>query len=261
LDIRSYNREAWDRKVAEKSMWTVPVDAGAIEAARRGDMKIILTPTKGVPQEWLGDLNDCDLLCLASGGGQQGPLLAAAGARVTVFDNSPAQLAQDELVAARDGLELRTVAGDMADLGVFPDACFDLIVHPVSNCFVPDLAPVWREAFRVLRPGGSLLAGMMNPVYYCFDPVLAEKGVAKFCNKLPYSDVGSLDPETLARFQKEGLPMEFSHSLTTQLAGQLEAGFVLTGFYEDDFGPDIEDPIGAYLPPMMATRALKPRQS
>ena len=261
MDIRDYNRRAWDRKVAEKSLWTVPVDTATVEAARRGDWRIILTPSLAVPVDWFGDLTDCDLLCLASGGGQQGPILAAAGARVTVYDNSPAQLAQDRMVAQRDALDLQTVEGDMADLRVFQDASFDLIVHPVSNCFVSDPEPVWREAFRVLRPGGALLSGMMNPVYYCFDPELAEKGVVKFRNKLPYSDIGSLDEDTLERFREQGMPMEFSHTLTGQLGGQLSAGFILTGFYEDDFGPDIEDPISDYLPTMMATRALKPRGS
>ena len=81
------------------------------------------------------------MLCLASGGGQQGPILAAAGANVTVFDNSPRQLAQDRLVADREGLAIETVLGDMADLSAFPDARFDLIVHPVSNVFVPDVRP------------------------------------------------------------------------------------------------------------------------
>jgi len=261
VDIRHYNRQAWDRKVAEKSLWTVPVDTNAVEAARQGEWRIILTPTVSVPRDWFGDLTNCDLLCLASGGGQQGPLLAAAGARVTVFDNSPAQLAQDRLVAERDGLDLHTAEGDMADLGIFSDESFDLIVHPVSNCFVPDLGPVWREAFRVLRPGGAILTGMMNPAYYCFDFELAEMGEVKIRHKLPYSDIVNLDEATLEKHRQRGLPLEFSHSLTDQLAGQLEAGFVLAGFYEDDFGPDIPDPISDYMPTMMATRAVKPRHS
>ncbi len=260
MDIRAYNRQTWDRKVAEKSLWTVPFDTTVVKAARRGDWRIILTPTVSVPRDWFGDLTDCDLLCLASGGGQQGPILAAAGARVTVFDNSPAQLAQDRLVAERDGLDLHTAEGDMADLGAFSDESFDLIVHPVANCFVPDLGPVWREAFRVLRPGGAILSGMMNPAYYCFDFELAEKGEVKIRHKLPYSDIVNLDEAALERHRQRGLPMEFSHSLTDQIAGQLEAGFLLAGFYEDDFGSDIDDPISDYMPTMMATRAVKPRR-
>ena len=261
MDIRDYNRQAWDRKVAERSPWTVPVDKETVNEARLGKWQVILTPTVPVPRDWFGDLTDGDLLCLASGGGQQGPILAAAGARVTVFDNSPAQLAQDRLVAEREGLDLRLVEGDMADLGVFADESFDLVFHPVSNCFVPDLDPVWWEAFRVLRPGGALLSGMMNPVYYCFDFEQAEKGELDVRFKLPYADLTSLDPATLEKYLQEGLPMEFSHTLTDQIGGQLEAGFLLAGFYEDDFGPDIDDTLSKFMPTLMATRALKPRRT
>ena len=168
-DILLYNRRTWDRQVQRGNPWTMPVSREAVARARNGDWSIVLTPTKPVPAEWFPPLVGLDVLCLASGGGQQGPILAAAGANVTVFDNSPAQLAQDRLVADRDGLMIETVQGDMADLRVFPDARFDLIVHPVSNVFVPDVKPVWREAFRVLKPGGVLLSGFMNPVHYLFD--------------------------------------------------------------------------------------------
>ena len=261
MDILAYNRRAWDRKVADKSQWTVPVGTAVVAAARQGDWQVILTPTVPVPRDWFGELADCDLLCLASGGGQQGPVLAAAGARVTVYDLSPAQLAQDRLVAEREGLSLKTVEGDMADLGVFASDSFDLIFHPVANCFVPDLAPVWREAFRVLRPGGALLAGMMNPAYYCFDFERAEKGELEVRHRLPYADLTSLDADTLATYRQKGLPLEWSHTLTAQIAGQMEAGFLLAGFYEDDFGPDIPDPLSGFMSTMMATRAVKPAEA
>jgi ubiquinone/menaquinone biosynthesis C-methylase UbiE len=91
-------------------------------------------------------------------------VLAAAGAAVTVFDNSPAQLGRDREVADREDLAIRTVLGDMRDLSALPDAGFDVVFNPVSNVFCPDLAPVWREAFRVLRPGGILLTGFMTPI-------------------------------------------------------------------------------------------------
>ncbi|MCJ7532099.1 MAG: class I SAM-dependent methyltransferase [Anaerolineales bacterium] len=156
------------------NVWTVPVSSQVIAAARQGQWQIVLTPTKPVPRSWFPELTGLDTLCLASGGGQQGPLLAAAGARVTVLDNSPRQLAQDRFVAERDRLTITTVEGDMRDLSMFPDQSFGLVVHPVSNLFVPDVRPVWREAFRVLRHGGVLLAGFNNPVLYIFDADKAE---------------------------------------------------------------------------------------
>src|SRR5690606_7312110 len=114
------------------------------------------------PKQWFGTLKGKDVLCLASGGGQQVPILAAAGGRVTSFDNSEEQLSRDRAVAEREGLGVETVQGDMADLSVFPDASFDLVFHPASNLFIPDVNPVWRECFRVLRPGGRLLSGFLN---------------------------------------------------------------------------------------------------
>src|SRR5262249_58848132 len=131
------------------------------------DGRVLLAGYRRVRREWFpAELAGAAVLCLASGGGQQGPVLAAAGAAVTVFDNSPRQLGRDEEVAARDGLAIRTVLGDMRDLSAFPDASFGVVLNPVSNVFCPELAPVWRESFRGLRPGGGLLAGVLQPGIY-----------------------------------------------------------------------------------------------
>src|SRR5438128_538893 len=127
-DVRTYNSRAWDKAVERASQWTVPVAADVIAAARQGEWQIVLTPTKPVPRVWFPPLFGLAVLGLASGGGQQGPVLAAAGAHVTIFDNSPQQLAQDRAVAAREALTIQTIEGDMADLSVFADASFDLIV-------------------------------------------------------------------------------------------------------------------------------------
>lgn len=255
MDIRAYNRQAWDKEVDKENVWTQPVSPEVIAAVRRGEWQIVLTPTKPVPRDWFPALEGKQVLCLASGGGQQGPVLAAAGARVTVYDNSPRQLAQDRLVAARDGLEITTVEGDMADLSAFAEASFDLIFHPVSNLFVPEVRPVWREAYRVLRPGGALLAGFANPVSYIFDRELMEtQGLLEVKYSLPYADLTSLPSETLQHYQELGEPLEFGHTLTDQIGGQLDAGFVLTGFYEDDW-PGM--PLSKFILTFIATRAIK----
>jgi len=167
MDIRAYNREAWNRQVEEGNEWTLPVSSEVIAAARKGQWQIVLTPIKPVPQAWFPKLAGLDTLCLASAGGQQAPVLAAAGGKVTVLDNSPRQLAQDRFVAERDGLSIITVEGDMRDLSMFSDQSFGLIFHPVSNLFVPDIRPVWRETFRVLRREGVLLgASLILDLYF-----------------------------------------------------------------------------------------------
>ena len=256
MDVVAYNRQAWNDQVAQGNPWTVPVSAEVVAQARLGNWAIVLTPTIPVPRPWFPDpLHGRDILCLASGGGQQGPVLAAAGAQVTVFDNSPAQLARDREVAAREGLTIRTVQGDMADLSAFADASFDLIFHPVSNLFAPDVRPVWRECYRVLRPGGALLAGFANPVRYLFDVELADQGILKVRHRLPYADLTDLTAEERQRYLAQGTPLEFGHTLDDQIGGQLAAGFVLTGFFEDRSPGEV---FTEYLATFIATRAVKP---
>ena len=252
MDVRAENRERWNRQVAAGNPWTRPVSPAVVAAARRGEWSVVLTEQRPVPAAWWPPVADRDVLCLASGGGQQGPVLAAAGARVTVFDNSPAQLDQDRLVAAREGLALRTVEGDMRDLSAFADASFDLICHPVSNVFCPEIRPVWREAYRVLRAGGVLLAGFMNPAVYLFDSEPDADGQFRVKYPLPFDSRVLTAAERDRIFGPDG-PWEFSHSLEDQLGGQLDAGFVLTAMYEDR----TRDPIGAYAPSYLATRAVK----
>src|SRR5262245_29246068 len=126
VDPVAHNRRAWDLQVEQGNEWSRPVSSEVIARARAGDWSVVLIGYQPVDRDWFpADLAGRDVLCLASGGGQQGPVLAAAGARVTVFDNSPRQLAQDEAVAARDGLALHTVLGDARDLSALDDAAFD----------------------------------------------------------------------------------------------------------------------------------------
>ena len=259
MDIRKHNRTAWDKEVERGNKWTVPVSVAVIAAAKRGQWEILLTPSKPVPRTWFPDLEGLDVLCLASGGGQQGPILAAGGAKVTVLDNSPRQLEQDRLVAERHALHIATVEGDMADLSGFSDQSFDLIVHPVSNCIVPEVRQVWAETFRVLRHGGVLLAGFSNPAIYLFDYDLADRtGVLQIKYGLPYSDLTSLTGEERQQYIETGTPLEFSHTLEDQIGGQLDAGFLLTGLFEDAYPEDENDLLTNYMPTFIATRAIKP---
>ncbi len=254
-EVARYNRRAWDGLVEKANRWTVPVSPDAIAAARRGEWDIVLTPTKPVPRAWFPPLAQERVLLLAGAGGQQAPILAAAGARVTVLDNSPRQLAQDQRVAEREGLEVAGVLGDMRDLSMFPSASFALVFHPCSNSFVPEIRPVWREAFRVLRPGGVLLAGFTNPIEYVFDALPYERGELVVRHSIPYSDLTSLRPEERARIEDAGEPLAFGHTLEDQLGGQLDAGFVLTALFEDRWQ---DSALGRYLATFIATRAVRP---
>jgi SAM-dependent methyltransferase len=255
-DPVAHNRLAWDREVDKGNEWSRPVTPEVIAKARAGEWSIVVIGYQPVDPTWFPpDIAACDVLCLASGGGQQGPTLAAAGARVTVFDNSPRQLAQDEMVAEREGLDLRTVLGDARDLGAFADASFDLVVHPVSNLFIPELAPVWRECHRVLRPGGTLLSGFVNPDVYLFDGhVIDTRGELVVRHRLPYSDLTHLEPGERERNWGADAPIEYSHTLTEQIGGQIEAGFAITGFAE---APHHSDATAGWMSGYFATKAVK----
>jgi SAM-dependent methyltransferase len=261
IDPREFNRRAWDEQVRLGNPWTIPVSPDVIKAAHQGRWEIFLTPTRAVPRSWFPEpLVGKDVLCLASGGGQQGPILAAAGANVTVFDNSPAQLARDQEVAKREGLVICTVEGDMCDLSALEDASFDLVLHPVSNNFSSAVRPVWQETFRVLRPGGALISGFGNPVIYIFDwTILDQEHRLEVRHRLPYSDLEAFDAKLMAKAAAEGTPLEFSHTLEDQIGGQLDAGFLIAGFYEDSNPPGKDsDLINRYMPSYMVTRAIKP---
>ncbi|WP_068085130.1 class I SAM-dependent methyltransferase [Novosphingobium rosa] len=256
-DIHTHNQAAWDRLAKHDCEWSRPVSPAIIAAARSGLWSVQLTPND-LPRHWLGDVRGRKILCLASAGGQQAPVLAAAGAQVTVFDTSHHQLEHDRQVAARDGLSLVTVQGDMADLSAFDDACFDIVFHPISNHYAPDVRPVWRECFRVLRPGGRLLASFYNPIIFVGDrsPDLQAQGLIRPLYAIPYADTVDLEPTALAAKVERGEALVFGHSLTDLIAGQIDVGFQIAGFQEDQaLTPRFL--IDRYIPTFIATLALK----
>jgi SAM-dependent methyltransferase len=214
-----HNRRAWDGMVREKQRFTIPArDEDFVDPLAKLD-----------PLGWLGgDIRGRRLLCLAAGGGKHGPLYAAAGAMVTVVDLSHAMLELDRQVAAERKLELRTVLASMDDLAAFPPNAFDIVIHPVSTCYVPDVRPVYREIARVTRPGGVYISQHKQPASLQADTQPTARGYE--LNE-PYYRSGPLPPVVGSHHREVGT-LEYLHRWEELLGEMCRAGFVIEDLAE-----------------------------
>lgn len=166
-------------------------------------------------------------------------MLACAGAEVTVLDLSARMLDRDRAIADQEGLDICIEHGNMCDLSRFGDGSFDLVLNPPSLFYVPDVMPVFREVYRVLKKGGSFIMISTNPIAYVCD-YDAELGCYKAVNRMPYRSTDHAD---------QGDWVEYGHTMESYIGGQLRCGFVLTGYQESQQ----EDITELYF----ATRAVK----
>ncbi|MCI6849949.1 MAG: class I SAM-dependent methyltransferase [Clostridiales bacterium] len=250
MDYSEINAQTIDRWIQDGWEWGVPITHQAYLDALAGNWDVVLTPTKPVPKAWFGDLKGKRVLGLASGGGQQMPIFAALGAVCTVLDYSPAQLESERMVSQREGYDIRIIRADMTKPLPFDDNAFDLIFHPVSNCYVREVRPIFRECFRVLKPGGALLGGYDMGINF-----LVDEKEERIVNSLPFDPI--TDPALMAQLQKNDDGVQFSHTLEDQVGGQLAAGFQITDLYEDTNGYGRLHDMG--IPTFAAIRAVKPK--
>ena len=223
------NKETIDRWVEEGWEWGKPTSHDEYISAKNGEWKVFLTPTVSVPHEWLGDLKGKKILGLASGGGQQMPIFNALRADCTVLDYSSKQIESEFLIAEREGYNIKAIEGDMTKILPFENETFDIVFHPVSNCYVEDVQHVFNEAYRVLKKGGIFLAGLNNEINYIVDN--EEKEIVW---KMPFNPLKDKAAKEYMIKEKSG--MQFSHNITEQIGGQLKAGFTLLDIYEDTNG-------------------------
>lgn len=230
--MKSYqdiNAQTIDKWVEEGWEWGNPISHDEFESAKNGSWNVKLTPVRFVPHEWFGDVKGKRILGLASGGGQQMPIFAALGAECTVLDYSEKQIESERIVADREGYEITIIRADMTKRLPFDDDTFDLIFHPVSNCYVEEVLPIWKECYRVLKKGGRLLSGLDNGFNYVFDD-----DETTVCNSLPFNPLKN--EEQMRCLQQNDDGIQFSHTAEEQLTGQLRAGFRLEDLYEDTNG-------------------------
>ena len=248
MNYQDINAATIDRWIEDGWEWGKPISHEVFLQAKEGNWDVVLTPTKNVPHHWFGNLKGKKVLGLASGGGQQMPIFAALGAECTVLDYSEKQLESEKLVSVREGYDILIVRADMTKRLPFEDEEFDLIFHPVSNCYVKEVKPIWKECYRVLKKGGSLLSGVDYYINYIVD--LEEKEIV---NALPFDPLTNEVYRKMLEEEDDG--MQFSHTLEEQLGGQLEAGFTLIELFEDTNGSGRLHDMN--IPAYMALRAKK----
>lgn len=249
MDYQDINAQVIDRWVEEGWEWGVPIDHETYVKAQDGQWDVVLTPTKPVPHSWFGDLKGKKVLGLASGGGQQMPIFAALGAECTILDYSPRQLESERMVAQREGYNIRIIRADMTKPLPFVDEEFDLIFHPVSNCYVEKVEPIFKECYRILKHGGIFLAGLGNEVNY-----LVDEDEQSIIYSMPFNPLVNENQRKMLEDTDCG--MQFSHTLEEQIGGQLEAGLVLTHLFSDTNGEGRLHEMG--IETYIATRAIKP---
>ena len=250
-DYVNKNAQTIDRWVEEGWEWGRPITHDVYVKATQGEWGILLTPTKYVPKDWFPSLKGKQVLGLASGGGQQMPVLTAQGAHCTVFDLSTKQLEMERIVKEREGYDIHIVQGDMTQTLPFDDESFDLIFHPVSNVYIKDVNHVFRECYRVLKKGGILLAGLDNGINFIVD----EKTETQIIHQLPFDP--TTDEALMAMMDETDSGVQFSHTLEEQIGGQLRAGFHIVDIFEDTNGEGSLHEL--HIPTMLATKAIKPK--
>jgi len=258
-DVANYNKERWNALVRANALFTRPALHLDLASARQ----------RIDPDGRLGELAGKQVLCLASGGGQQSVAFALLGAHVTVYDLSDGQLQRDREAAAHYGVSIETVQGDMRDLSHFADASFDVVWHPYSINFVPEIGMVFDEVARVLRAHGLYHLHFANPF---FSGLVAEDWDGNgYPLKLPYMDGAEIacqdEDWVYSRSESAGeaipAPREYRHTLSTVINGLVERGFVIRHLSDTmDLGADPEaqpgtwDHFVAIVPPWLAVWAL-----
>jgi SAM-dependent methyltransferase len=255
-ELADYNKARWNELAQSGVKYSRPwLDLDERKARERID-------PYGVLKEVAGK----DVLCLASGGGQQSAAFGVLGARVTVFDLSNAQLEGDRLAAAHYGVQIRAIQGDIRDLSPLEEDAFDIVYEEYSLEFVPDVQPVLEEVARVIRPGGLYYLGFGNPFIL---PAVDEEAWDGESYPLKYAYIdgeetthldpkwGYWDVETRDRrtIKVEG-PKEYRHTLSTLLNSLIGQGFVILGIWEAPGGDLTAEPgswehFQAFAPPFL----------
>lgn len=209
---------------------------------------------------WLGrNVTGKRVLCLAAGGGWHGPLFASVGARVTVVDISPEMLARDRAVADERGLQLRIMQASMDNLSALGEAEFEIVIQPVSTCYVPDIHAVYREVARVTATGALYISQHKQPTNLQAEAKVAASGYAI---REPYYRSGALPPAPEGALHREAGTLEYLHRWDDLLGGLCRSGFVIEDVAEPRHGDGAAPPStfrhrSWYVPPYITLKTRR----
>ncbi len=221
------NAQTINRWIDQGWQWGQPIDHQTYVEATKGNWSVLLTPTKPVPQDWFNNLKGKKILGLASGGGQQMPIFSALKAKCSVLDYSIKQIESEHLVAKREGYQIDARLFDITNPLPYADNTFDMIFHPVSNCYIENVLAIWQECHRVLKPNGTLMAGLDNGFNFLFD----DNDETKIVHSLPFNPLKN--PDHMQALKKDDSGIQFSHTLEEQIRYQIKVGFKIIDLYED----------------------------
>ena len=254
IDYFKLNADAWTNAKEELEKFRTAIRHEEYIAAKNGKLCISIAGINTVPQEWFPNLKNAEILGLACGGGQQCPIFAAHGAKVTVTDISDGQLENERYVAEREGYDIHVVKANLADPFPFEDSSFDMIFNPVSNCYIEDISLMWKECARVIRKGGVLMMAFVKEEHFMFDPVFECDECLISKRPLPFNPIRDLTEDQLKAKIEAHSPLVFSHTLTEQIGGLIKAGFEVTDIFEDCDGGGLFD---KYMNSYVAVRAIR----
>lgn len=222
--VRNQNQQAWDRMAKAGHKLTTPATRQEMDNALR-----VIDASGWLPS----GIRGWKVLCLAAGGGRHGPLYAAAGAQVTVVDLSPAMLERDREVAAEYGVQVQTIQTSMDQLDMLPASHFDLVVQPVSSCYIPSVARLFPEIARVTKPQGLYISQHKQPANL---QTSLETYTGHYVIEHAYYDRRSVPPATAPNHLREPGTQEFIHSWSDLLGGICRSGFAIEDVTEPDYG-------------------------
>lgn len=209
----AHNREAWNQMADSRHVLTRPASDEELKDPLR-----TIDPVGWLP----GGIQGWNVLCLAAGGGRHGPLYAAAGGRVTVVDLSPAMLEIDRHLAKQRKLSIRTLETSMDQLSMLSDSEFDLVIHPVSTCYLHSLDRLFPEIARVTRAGGLYISQHKQPINL---QASLETFTGQYVIEHAYYDRSPVPAATQPSKLREPNTREYAHSWTSILGGICRSGF------------------------------------